>query len=61
MPVAHNAGFYWPRRGLLKKPGTVRVVIGPPSIPRGREVRAVNEEIQAWVEATVQSLAPRES
>jgi len=24
VPVAHNAGAYWPRRGLLKKPGTVR-------------------------------------
>lgn len=61
VPVAHNAGFYWPRRGLMKKPGTVRVVIGRPFDPRGREVRAVNEEIQAWVEATVESLAPRES
>jgi len=61
VPVAHNAGFYWPRRGLMKKPGTVRVVIGAPVDPRGREVRAVNEEIQAWIEATVQKLAPRES
>jgi len=58
VPVAHNAGFYWPRRGLMKKPGTVRVVIGPAFDPRGREVRAVNEEIQAWVEATVRSLMP---
>ena len=30
VPVAHNAGYFWPRRGLLKKPGTIRVVIGPP-------------------------------
>ena len=21
IPVAHNAGYYWPRRGWLKKPG----------------------------------------
>jgi 1-acyl-sn-glycerol-3-phosphate acyltransferase len=58
VPVAHNAGFYWPRRGLLKKPGTVRVVIGPPVDPSGRDVRAVNEEIQAWIEATVRALEP---
>ena len=56
VPVAHNAGLYWPRRGLLKKPGTVRVVIGTPVAPRSREVREVNEEIQRWVEATVRSL-----
>jgi len=29
VPVAHNAGHYWPRRGFLKKPGTIHVVIGP--------------------------------
>jgi 1-acyl-sn-glycerol-3-phosphate acyltransferase len=58
VPVAHNAGHYWPRRGLMKKPGTVRVVIGAPVAAAGREARAVNEEIQAWVEATVKALAP---
>src|SRR5689334_16690176 len=30
VPVAHNAGYFWPRRSLLKKPGVIRVVIGPP-------------------------------
>jgi 1-acyl-sn-glycerol-3-phosphate acyltransferase len=58
VPVAHNAGYYWPRRGLLKTPGTVRVVIGAPVAVAGRDPREVNEEIQAWVESTVRSLAP---
>ena len=58
VPVAHNAGSYWPRRGLLKRPGTVRVVIGAPVAPGGRDVRVINEEIQAWIEATVRSLEP---
>jgi 1-acyl-sn-glycerol-3-phosphate acyltransferase len=58
VPIAHNAGFYWPRRGLVKKPGIVRVVIGAPVAPAGREVRVINEEIQAWVEATVRTLEP---
>ena len=58
VPVAHNAGYYWPRRGLRKRPGVVRVVIGAPVSASGREVREVNEEIQAWVEATVKDLAP---
>ena len=35
IPVAHNAGSYWPRRGLIKRAGTIRVVIGPPIDPRG--------------------------
>jgi 1-acyl-sn-glycerol-3-phosphate acyltransferase len=56
VPVAHNAGQFWPRRGLLKKPGTVRVVIGAPVMPEGRDVREVNQEIQDWVERTVAEL-----
>jgi len=43
---------------LRKKPGTVRVVIGPPIAPAGRAVREINEEVQAWIEATVRSLEP---
>ncbi|HVN46229.1 MAG TPA: lysophospholipid acyltransferase family protein [Steroidobacteraceae bacterium] len=58
VPVAHNAGYYWPRRGLRKRPGVVRVVIGAPIATAGREVRELNAEIQAWVEATVQRLMP---
>jgi 1-acyl-sn-glycerol-3-phosphate acyltransferase len=30
VPVAHNAGVYWARRSFLKKPGVIRVKIGPP-------------------------------
>ena len=61
VPVAHNAGSFWPRRGLLKKPGTVRVVIGPAVSAQGRNLREVNEELQGWVERTVQALQPDEN
>jgi 1-acyl-sn-glycerol-3-phosphate acyltransferase len=56
VPVAHNAGSYWPRRGWLKKPGTVRVIIGPPIAAGGRDAREINREVQEWVEATVARL-----
>src|SRR5688572_7975224 len=61
VPVAHDAGFYWPRRGLLKKPGTIRVVIGPPIDARGRDPRDVNEQAQRWVEATIAQLRAQAS
>jgi len=51
VPVAHNAGYFWPRRGLLKKPGTIRVVIGAPIDTRGRDPREINEEAQRFIEA----------
>jgi 1-acyl-sn-glycerol-3-phosphate acyltransferase len=56
VPVAHNAGSYWPRRGLMKKPGTVRVVIGPPIEAAGRDVREINRQVQQWIEAKVAQL-----
>ena len=59
VPVAHDAGRYWPRRGWRKRPGTVRVVIGPPVSAVGRDPREVNQEVQAWVEATVARLEGR--
>ena len=51
VPVAHNAGYFWPRRGLLKKPGTIRVVIGKPITTQGRDAREINEEAQRFIEA----------
>ncbi|MFM7397079.1 MAG: lysophospholipid acyltransferase family protein [Gammaproteobacteria bacterium] len=53
VPVAHDAGYYWPRRGLMKRPGTVTVVVGPPIEAAGREPREINEEAQAWIESTI--------
>ena len=57
LPIAHNAGDFWPRRGLRKRPGTVRFVFGPPVDPTGREAREVNQEIQNWVETTSGNLS----
>jgi len=56
VPVAHDAGDYWPRRGLRKHPGTVTFRIGKPVDPAGRDPRHVNEEIQAWIEAQIAEL-----
>jgi 1-acyl-sn-glycerol-3-phosphate acyltransferase len=54
VPVAHDAGRYWPRRGLLKKPGTIRVFIGPPISAAGRSPREINDAAQRWIEANSQ-------
>jgi hypothetical protein len=35
----------------------VRVVIGPPIEPAGRDPREINKQVQDWIESTVSSLA----
>lgn len=57
VPVAHNAGRYWPRRGWMKQRGTVQVIIGPAIEAAGRDPRTVTEEARAWIETTLASLA----
>ena len=57
IPVAHNAGDFWPRRGLFKKPGLIRVVIGPPIDTTGRDPRELNAEVQRWIESTMRSIS----
>jgi 1-acyl-sn-glycerol-3-phosphate acyltransferase len=56
VPVAHNAGAFWPRRGWLKRPGTIKVVVGEPVAAGGRDPKAVNADIQAWIEAKVKAM-----
>jgi 1-acyl-sn-glycerol-3-phosphate acyltransferase len=53
VPVAHNAGEFWPRRGVLKKSGTVRVVIGEPIQAAGKDPRELNAEIRAAIEGSM--------
>ncbi|MGD9841999.1 MAG: lysophospholipid acyltransferase family protein [Steroidobacteraceae bacterium] len=58
VPVAHTAGYFWPRRGWLKRPGTIRVIIGKPIATTGRDARAVNAELQTWIEQTIANNVP---
>ena len=57
VPVAHNAGDYWQRRGLLKKPGTIRVVIGPAIETLGRDPRELNRQAQEWIEGKMREIS----
>ncbi|MEO8225122.1 MAG: lysophospholipid acyltransferase family protein [Gammaproteobacteria bacterium] len=56
VPVAHDAGDYWPRRGWRKRAGTVTFRIGPPVDPAGQNPRLVNERIQTWIEEQIAEL-----
>ena len=51
MPVAHNAGEYWPRRSFIKLPGTIQVRIGAPIASEGRSAQEILEEAAAWIES----------
>lgn len=56
VPVAHNAGVFWPRRGWLKKPGVIRVAFGPAIDAAGRDPRELNEEVRSWIEGRIATM-----
>jgi 1-acyl-sn-glycerol-3-phosphate acyltransferase len=53
LPVAHNAGYLWPKGILGKRPGTITLSIGAPIAPAGRDAAALTREVEAWIEAEV--------
>lgn len=57
VPVAHNAGEFWPRRSWIKRPGTIRVVIGEPIATRGRSPREINADAREFIESTLERLS----
>lgn len=56
VPVAHNAGYLWPKGIFGKKRGTITAVIGPPITTAGRNVPDIANEVETWIEAEVSRL-----
>ena len=57
VPVAHNAGDFWPRRGIVKRPGKVRFVIGPPIDASGQAPKETNLIVQEWIESKMHEIS----
>jgi 1-acyl-sn-glycerol-3-phosphate acyltransferase len=57
VPLSHNAGQFWARRGFVKKPGTIRVIIGEPIASAGKKPRELNEEVKSAIEAGLARIA----
>ena len=50
LPVAHNAGLFWPRRSFMRRPGTILVEFLepiPPGLERGEFMRVLSERVEA--------------
>ncbi len=61
VPVAHNAGLYWPKNAFLKHPGTITMRIGPVIPTQDRNPAEVIAEVEAWIERQQEDLCPAHS
>jgi 1-acyl-sn-glycerol-3-phosphate acyltransferase len=57
VPVAHNAGDFWPRRGLRKYAGVVRFCIGTPIDPTRQPPKETNQLAQQWTETKMAEIS----
>lgn len=56
LPIAHNAGWLWPKGTFGKRPGTVTLSIGTPIAPVGREPGELTRQVEEWIETEVARL-----
>ncbi len=49
VPIAHNAGLFWPRHQFIKYPGTITVRIGPTIPSKNRQPDQINAEAETWI------------
>jgi 1-acyl-sn-glycerol-3-phosphate acyltransferase len=54
--VAHNSGDHWPAHQLVKRPGTIRVVISPAFATGGLKRREINAQAEALMSAVMATL-----
>jgi 1-acyl-sn-glycerol-3-phosphate acyltransferase len=57
LPVAHNAGEFWPRHSFIKRPGTIHVRIGRPITSADRSAQEIMYDAETWIESTMSAIS----
>ena len=60
VPVALNAGEFWPRMGFIKWPGTITVSIGPVISSEGKSAGQILAETEAWIEGRMAEITVKD-
>ncbi len=56
IPIAHNAGEFWPRNSFLKYPGVIQVKVGSVIATENRKSRDINAEAELWIKEAMQEI-----
>ena len=60
LPIAHNAGEFWPRHSWIKWPGKIKIVIGKVIEPDDKKADRIIKEVEEWVLDTCRQISDRE-
>ncbi|MCY4473785.1 MAG: lysophospholipid acyltransferase family protein [Kistimonas sp.] len=50
VPVVHDAGRYWPSGRWIKRPGTVRVKVGPALDSQASSAAELTQQLREWIQ-----------
>ncbi|VAW66242.1 Acyl-CoA:1-acyl-sn-glycerol-3-phosphate acyltransferase [hydrothermal vent metagenome] len=56
LPVAHNAGKFWPKHSFIKYPGVITVSIGKAFSAHGMEHEEVKEKVEGWIKRELKKM-----
>ena len=56
IPIAHNAGYCWPARKFVKRPGLVKVVIGERRSVDSGDATQLTVDVENWIREKVAEL-----
>ncbi len=59
VPIAHNAGNFWPRGPWVKKPGLISIHIGTPISPSTLDASSITTQAQTWIQNEKEQLNPK--
>jgi 1-acyl-sn-glycerol-3-phosphate acyltransferase len=58
LPIAHNAGWLWPKGVMGKRPGTVTLSVGKPIAPGSMTAAELMLAVETWIEDEIQRIGP---
>jgi 1-acyl-sn-glycerol-3-phosphate acyltransferase len=58
VPIAHNAGEFWPKKHLPRGPGVITVSIGKPIESTGRTPEQLTSAVESWIESEMRRISP---
>lgn len=58
VPIAHNAGNFWPRGPWIKQPGLITVCIGLPIAVSGQDTTSITTTAEKWINEAKAQLDP---
>lgn len=57
LPVAHNAGEYWPKHSFIKFPGKVTISIGEAFDAKGMQPDEIKQKVEGWIKQELKQIS----